>query len=433
MLQVNVVVRQVQVGVQVGRDDGQAVRVTCVQQDEVRLAVEGHLFERIPQVLRVLHAVVAHGLVAREAEAMELVVLHEDTRRRAREVQRVRVGLAAQVRHGDGHVVAEVLALAPHDPASAADALAELVAAGGDREHVRQAEVPGRQVLLEGRDEAAGGSVHVDAHLPALLLVQLGEHLVDLPDRIVLAAVMVAHDGHHADGLLIHLRLHLLGRDREGAFGRNHELGLDVHVAEELLPSRLEAGGDHEVRVDCADLRLGEVMLLGVPLAPAELQAEAAQQARLCGAHGACTREGAVLVEVRRLGAVPQVRHHVQHDVVHLEALGVHGLIRQIDLRAAQQHVLLLGLEEDVHVGGRVEALAAIQLVVVRDHSEAVARGVAMLGELGKVLLARHRVLRGVIMAAVGVHPLDPNLQRHILGLYLLDGSLRHGGGGGSG
>ena len=47
---------------------------------------------------------------------------------------------------------------------------------------------------LEGRDEAAGGGVHMNAHLKALRGVQLLQLGVHLPHGVVLPTVVVAHD-----------------------------------------------------------------------------------------------------------------------------------------------------------------------------------------------------------------------------------------------
>ena len=56
---------------------------------------------------------------------------------------------------------------------------------------------------LKGRDESAGGRVHVDADLPAVLGVELLDGVVDVPNGVILPAVMIAHDAHDRDRLLI--------------------------------------------------------------------------------------------------------------------------------------------------------------------------------------------------------------------------------------
>mmetsp|Transcript_39954 Transcript_39954/g.103397 ORF Transcript_39954/g.103397 Transcript_39954/m.103397 type:complete len:220 (-) Transcript_39954:973-1632(-) len=131
VLQVDVIEGQRQFRVQHRRHHRQTLGVAVIEHHEIRsaiLAVEA--LEGITQVFGVAELVVAQGAVAREPEAVELVVLDEDATGGAREVQGVGVRLAAQVRDRDGDVLAQALALAPDDPASATDALSELVAGG---------------------------------------------------------------------------------------------------------------------------------------------------------------------------------------------------------------------------------------------------------------------------------------------------------------
>mmetsp|Transcript_92863 Transcript_92863/g.300319 ORF Transcript_92863/g.300319 Transcript_92863/m.300319 type:complete len:234 (-) Transcript_92863:950-1651(-) len=134
VLQVDVVEAQADVGVDHGRDHGQADLLGAlphgVQDDEDRLAVLLDLLEALADALGHEHLVLDLRLVALEAQAQELVELHVDALGRAREVEGVGIRTAAKVRDVDGHGVGEPLALAPHDPAGAATGVAELVAAG---------------------------------------------------------------------------------------------------------------------------------------------------------------------------------------------------------------------------------------------------------------------------------------------------------------
>mmetsp|Transcript_94049 Transcript_94049/g.184416 ORF Transcript_94049/g.184416 Transcript_94049/m.184416 type:complete len:225 (-) Transcript_94049:10-684(-) len=224
------------------------------------------------------------------------------------------------------------------------------MAARGDAEHGGQTEIPCGQALLERGDEATRGRVNMDANLPTLLLVQFLQHLVDIPHWVVLTTIMVAHDAHYADRLLVNLLLDCLGRDGKSVLRRYHELWLDVHVAEKLLPSRLEARGYHQVRVDGANLVLRHVVALRIPLAPAELQAQTAQQACFCGADGPSTRVCTIIIEIRGLRAMPELRHHVQDDIVHPKALRVHSLVRQVDPHAKCRRFDFLVLENHIHI-----------------------------------------------------------------------------------
>mmetsp|Transcript_39490 Transcript_39490/g.102180 ORF Transcript_39490/g.102180 Transcript_39490/m.102180 type:complete len:220 (+) Transcript_39490:337-996(+) len=131
VLQVDVVEGQPQFRVQHRRHHRQTLGVAGIEHREIRSAILGvEALEGVTQVFGVARLVVAQGAVARVPEAVELVVLDEDATGGAREVQGVGVRLAAQVRDRDGDVLAQALALAPDDPASATDALSELVAGG---------------------------------------------------------------------------------------------------------------------------------------------------------------------------------------------------------------------------------------------------------------------------------------------------------------
>mmetsp|Transcript_12862 Transcript_12862/g.29173 ORF Transcript_12862/g.29173 Transcript_12862/m.29173 type:complete len:443 (-) Transcript_12862:31-1359(-) len=391
VLEVDLIEGEVQVRAQHGRDHRQADlllalanRIDDGEDRLVALVLDQH--QVIAEVRGHGHLVGHLVRVAAAAQAQELVELHVDALSGAGEVEGVGVRAAAQVGHVDGHAVGQALALAPDDPAGATAGVAKLVAARGDREYTWEAEVPGGQVRLEGGDEAAGGPIDVDAHLKPSFGVDLRQDLVDVPHGVVLAAVVVAHDADHADGLLIDNGLDRAGIKSEGLPAWSHEAGLDVHVLEELLPRRLEHGGDHQVWVHASDLVLVHAVLLHVPLAPAELERQAGQQAGLRGANSAGTGVAPVLVEVRGLRAVPELRDHVEGVVVHLEGLRVHGLVGKVDLEAHRGNLLLLRLEDDVHVRARVQALREVEQVVVLNLAEAVPGSGARLGE-GHVIL----------------------------------------------
>mmetsp|Transcript_25360 Transcript_25360/g.45032 ORF Transcript_25360/g.45032 Transcript_25360/m.45032 type:complete len:234 (+) Transcript_25360:795-1496(+) len=222
----------------------------------------------------------------------------------------------------------------------------------------------------------------MDAHLPTLLPVQLRQQLIDLPHGIILPAVVVAQYAENPDGLLVHQLLHLLRRDCKAGLRGDHELGLHVHVAKELLPGCLEAGRQHEVGHDPLHLLLRHPVALGIPAPPAELQTEACQQTCLSGPNCACPRKGAVLGEVSRPGAVPEMGHHVQHLIVHLEALRIDCLISQIDPGSEIHGLNFFVLKVDVDVRRGVQLLTRLQKVLILNHLQHVASGVAHGGHL---------------------------------------------------
>jgi len=84
----------------------------------------------------------------------------------------------------------------------------------------------------------------MDPHLPTFLRIQLLQHRVDVPHRVVLATVVIPHNAQDPYGLLVHLRPHSVCCDGECILRRDDKLGLDVHIPEELLPRRLEACGE---------------------------------------------------------------------------------------------------------------------------------------------------------------------------------------------
>ena len=154
MLQVDVVIGEAARRIESGCDHRQATLVAVIQESETGLSLPGHGLQSVAYVLRVAHHVVADLLVAGQAVAQELVVLDVDAAGRSREVQRMGIGLAAEIGDRGCDVLAQIHPFTPDDPAGAAARLAVLVPAGRDGQDVRQAEVPRRQ-RLERRDEAA--------------------------------------------------------------------------------------------------------------------------------------------------------------------------------------------------------------------------------------------------------------------------------------
>mmetsp|Transcript_100498 Transcript_100498/g.292944 ORF Transcript_100498/g.292944 Transcript_100498/m.292944 type:complete len:238 (-) Transcript_100498:12-725(-) len=201
---------------------------------------------------------------------------------------------------------------------------------------------------------------------------------------------MVAHDADYSNRLLVDNGFELGGVEGEGLPARGHEARLDIDIFEELLPCRLEHGRDDKVWVDAPDLILVHAELLCVPLAPAKLHRQARKQTGLRGAHGAGAGIAAVLLEVVRLGAVPELRDHVQRVVVHLEGLWVHGLVGKVDLQPHGRHLFLLRLKDNVHVRAGVQTLGEVKQVVILDLAKAVT-GSRAIGRDGHVLFRKGR------------------------------------------
>mmetsp|Transcript_18402 Transcript_18402/g.31284 ORF Transcript_18402/g.31284 Transcript_18402/m.31284 type:complete len:226 (+) Transcript_18402:804-1481(+) len=223
-----------------------------------------------------------------------------------------------------------------------------------------QPKVPRRQAFLEGCDEAAGCRVHVDTDLQPFLRVEFFQDSIDLPNRIILAPVVVAHDADYSDGLLINEILDLGRVQGKGLVTGLHKSWLDVHVLEQLLPGCLKHRRNHQVGINASDFVFALVELLGIPLPPSKLQGQARQQTRLGGAHGAGARIAAVLLEVVGLGAVPGFGDHVEGVVMHAERLGVHRLIRQVHLQPHQRHLLFFWLKDHVDVAAGVQTFGEV-------------------------------------------------------------------------
>ena len=116
-------------------------------------------------------------LVARPAQADEVVVLGHDLAGRPGEVDLEDRHVAAEVGDVEDQVVGQVLGVAPQHPAHPERGQAELVARGADRLDPGDAEVPHHVGGAEGGEEGAAGTVDVDVDVEAGVLGQLVERL----------------------------------------------------------------------------------------------------------------------------------------------------------------------------------------------------------------------------------------------------------------
>mmetsp|Transcript_18069 Transcript_18069/g.36777 ORF Transcript_18069/g.36777 Transcript_18069/m.36777 type:complete len:415 (-) Transcript_18069:384-1628(-) len=338
VLQVDRVVRKPEILIELRGDDREAPLVAGVEDGEERLARRHvhHLTQPLADTGRDRHLGLAQRGVAVASEPQELEQLHSRPRGRPREVESVRVCRPTQVGDRDRDVLREIVAVAPHHPACATHRLAKLVAGRRHGEYRRHSEVaqPHVSLRLEGHDETAARRIDMDAHLPSVLAVEILEHLPDFRHRVVVTAVVVPEDADHADSLLVDGSPHVLGAHGHFAHARKDEVGLDVHVLEELLPRRLVHCRDHEVGILASDCVLAESMPGGIPLAPAKFERQPRQETGLGGAHGTRSGMTSILVERGALGNVPQVSEHVQGVVVKLETTWVDGLVGNVDFEA---------------------------------------------------------------------------------------------------
>ena len=242
------------------------------------------------------------------------------------------------------------------------------MAACRNGQHVIDTEIPGREVVLERRDESAGSRIDVDANLVALFGIDPIKDVAHRLDRIVVATVVIAHNADHAHGALVDRVGNLLRVQREGLDRRLDESRFNIHVLEQLLPRCLKTGGDDEVRTLVHDLVHCRSPALRVPVAPAELQSQPGKQAGLGGADRTGAGKDAIVIEIGILGAMPEVGDHVDRGVVEFVRLRIDGLIGKVDFQTQQRDGLFLLFQGDVHVGGGVEPVVKIQRMGVFHH-----------------------------------------------------------------
>ena len=160
----------------------------------------GDLFGEIAAQLRTLRLDFA---VALFAEAQEVVVLADDFAAGPREVEREGGHVAAEVVDVEDQLFGKIVLLAPQRPANAQRRETKFMAGSVDGFYPRQAEVPEKVRLHEGREESAAGSVDVDGDVEAGLGLQLVERQADLVDRLELQGERNAEGNDDADGVFV--------------------------------------------------------------------------------------------------------------------------------------------------------------------------------------------------------------------------------------
>ncbi len=150
--------------------------------------------------------------VAAAAEAHEVVQLGLDHGRAAREVERERRLGAAEVVDAEDEILGQLRSVAEDQPADARVDEAVLVPGRVDRGHLLEAEVELEVRLGERGDERTTSAVDVQRHVPALLLLDPHEQVVDLLDRVRLADVRGAEHCTDGDRVLVDERLDVLVR-----------------------------------------------------------------------------------------------------------------------------------------------------------------------------------------------------------------------------
>jgi hypothetical protein len=115
----------------------------------------------------------------------------------------------------------------------------------------------------------------VERDVEPLLLLQRDQHVVD-PNHVVgMAREGRADHRSHPDRVLVHVRLDVLGADRELVGLQGDDSRLDVEVAGELLPHHVHVAAEDQVG------RVGGLALRLAPLAPLPLQRQRPEHDRL--------------------------------------------------------------------------------------------------------------------------------------------------------
>lgn len=304
-----------------------------------------------------VHRVLLDLAVALESEPDEVVVLPEDLRRRAREVEPDLRDAGPEVIDRERHLVGKIFLVFPDDPAQPRVDQSELVARGRDGEHPFQAEVPLPFGVQEGEDEASRGGIDMDRDLESGPAVVGVERLVEPLDVVVEPRPGDAGDRHDADRILVAEPERRLDVERRVLHVDRHGAQLDLPQLAELLPDDLVGRTHHQV---------GFVEGLAGSLAavaPAEPGCHAAQHA---GLRRADARSSGL--PLRLLGRVPEVGEDVQAAAAHDGHARVLRLVDVIDVdRLVHQPGGVV-----VHVGrderGQVQARLGLGVGLLLDH-----------------------------------------------------------------
>lgn len=231
-----------------------------------------------PGVLKVRERDIA---VALEPKVHEVEVLRDDRVRGARKVERERVLDRAEVVQLEDEVLREELLRAPDDPADTDVRETELVPGGVDRDHARDAEVPLKFGVGEGRDEAAGCAVDVNGHGVAGARLVLVEEVGHLFDGLVVTgvgaymivrsaafcadrpSVRTSKNDIDTDGVLVDVFHRALRVEPVLALlGDGYQTALNVEVAGELFECDLCVRAHHDVGTGLVDRLSGRLALL---------------------------------------------------------------------------------------------------------------------------------------------------------------------------
>ena len=236
-----------------------------------------------------------------------------------------------------------------------------------DRAHLLEPEVPRRVRVEERPDEAAARAVDVQWDVQAPLLLESHEQVVDADDVVLVPGERRAQHGGDPDGVLVDVRLDVLGPDRVLAGLERHDARLDVEVPAELLPDDVHVAAEHEVRA------VRRPTLGRATRAPVPLQRQRPQHDRLGRPLGTGPR--------RLPGRVEEVGQHPDAALLDLRRARVLGVVDEVAVQVRRDELLRLRLhprrDERREVAGRV----ALQREVLGDEAHGVDRRHPRVGE----------------------------------------------------
>ena len=221
-----------------------------------------------------------HPSIPVESQTQEHVVLQQYLCARTGEVQCESRHFAAEITHLENKAFRQVSGFAPYDPSQTGVDQTVLMTGGADGVDALDAEVPCEVRLDEWCDHTSRSAVHMDAHIKSGALLDAVQCFADLFDRLIHTRIGHAHDGHHADGVLIDILVEIMAVEHFVVLGNRHIAWFHVEIVAELLPAHLHGAAHHQIRM------IGRQVGLFAGFLPTALQRESAQHASFRRADG---------------------------------------------------------------------------------------------------------------------------------------------------
>jgi hypothetical protein len=215
-------------------------------------------------------------------------------------------------------------------------------------------------------------------------IAQPDEQVVDAGDVVGVAGERRAQDRGDADGVLVDVRLDVLGADGVAVRAQRDDPRLDVEVAAELLPHDVHVAAEHQVRpVGALSGRLA-------PLPPLPLQRQRAEHDRLRRPLRA--RAGGLA------GRVEQPGEHAEAALLDHRGLRVLGVVDVVAVQVLGDDPLRLRLHPRRHERREVAHRDAVEDQLLADQPH---RVLGRHAHLGQPVVRRRPQQEGVAVAVV--------------------------------